>query len=168
MTAPHRTSFPFFSALDPDEAAALEAVCRARDFAEGEILVQEGESGDWMAFVVAGGVEVSKNGGASFLSMLGPGGFFGEMALFLPHCLRTATCRAQRATRCLILPRETFDAFCTQHPVAGNKILRGMLAVLAERLAATSGDLAMLMGAQVLDQARVSALIAKLDGDRRD
>lgn len=148
-----------FAQLDDDELKSLSEVVQEEDYREGEFVVKEGDMGTGLYLVARGGVNVTKSLEGHFLAYLGAGGCFGEMALFLGSAIRTANCVAAMPTTCLIVDKRVLDAFCTDQPTAGNKIYREIIRVLAERLQATSADLAMLMRSQVMSQSKVSELV---------
>ncbi len=79
-------------------------------FDDGEIILEEGKSGDWVCIVLEGSVEVSKtvSGGKFILGKLGRGEIFGELAL-LGAVKRTATVRAIGETTIGIIDREFLD-----------------------------------------------------------
>ena len=79
-------------------------------FDDGEIIFEEGKSGDWVCIVLEGSVEVSKTvrGGKFVLGKLGRGEIFGELAL-LGAVRRTATVRAIGETTIGIIDREFLD-----------------------------------------------------------
>ncbi len=70
-------------------------IASEEDYQDGEIIIEEGTSGDWVYVVQSGKVEISKKIGGKKLvvSMLGPGEVFGELG-FLGGGTRTATVRA--------------------------------------------------------------------------
>ena len=72
---------------------------------EGEVIVREGGPADKFFIVVEGEVEVVREGGQS--ETLGPGEFFGEMAI-MRDMPRAATVRATKATTLLSMDRDTF------------------------------------------------------------
>jgi uncharacterized protein YhbP (UPF0306 family) len=74
---------------------------------EGELIVREGGPADKYFIVVDGEVEVVREGGQS--EKLGPGEFFGEMAI-MRDMPRAATVRATKATTLLSMDRDTFRA----------------------------------------------------------
>lgn len=82
-------------------ARALERI----DVAEGDVVIREGEAGDRFYIVESGSVTVSKEG--RFLAELGPGDFFGEIAL-LRDVPRTATVTATAPTVLQALDRGHF------------------------------------------------------------
>jgi CRP-like cAMP-binding protein len=79
-------------------------------FDDGEIIFEEGKSGDWVCVILEGSVEVSKtvSGGKFVLGKLGRGEIFGELAL-LGAVKRTATVRAIGETTIGIVDREFLD-----------------------------------------------------------
>lgn len=84
----------------------------------GETIVTEGEVGDAFYAIGSGQVEVLTNG--SRAQVLGPGSFFGEVALLL-DVPRTATVKAITAVRAYRLDREGFDG------LVGDAFRRGTL-----------------------------------------
>jgi CRP-like cAMP-binding protein len=62
---------------------------------------------------------------------LGPGEFFGELAILAPGVSRTARVRASTPVRCLAISRLEFDRVLVEQPV----IAVAMLPVLARRIA---------------------------------
>jgi len=149
-----------FQELDEAELARLADVCAEETHPAGKAIVSEGETGHELYLVLKGGVNIVKGEGQSFLSYIGSGGYFGEMAVFMEAAVRTASCVAAMETITLRLDRATLDSYCEQNPDAGVRVYRAIIKALAERLQATSGDLAMLMKAQVMDQSRIAGVVA--------
>jgi uncharacterized protein YhbP (UPF0306 family) len=83
-------------------AAPMETVTAA----EGEVIVRQGGPADKFFIVVEGEVQVVRDD-SEVIATLGPGHFFGEMAIMLDRP-RVATVRATQATRLLALERDTF------------------------------------------------------------
>jgi CRP-like cAMP-binding protein len=67
---------------------------------------------------------------------LGPGNFFGEIALLVPESGRVARVRAAAPTRCLSLSRDDFVALVESEP----SFALGMLRELARRLSNYAPD----------------------------
>jgi NADH dehydrogenase len=77
----------------------------------GETVFNEGDTGDSLYMILSGRVEVLKRFGEEprVVRMLGPGEYFGEMAL-LGHHPRSATTRALTPLDVLVLPGSDFSA----------------------------------------------------------
>lgn len=102
-----------------------------RDFRKGDVLFRDGDPGKDMFVVKEGRVTVSKSAGGveKILSTLGPGEFFGEMAI-LNNRPRSATAACSEDSRLLIIDAKTFEAM-----IRGNaEIAVRMIKKLADRL----------------------------------
>jgi CRP-like cAMP-binding protein len=78
---------PLFAALDDDDIASLRANTREVRVKRGEVIFNEGDSGDELFMVVRGKVKMGRtaeDGRESLLALLGPGDTFGEVGLFDP------------------------------------------------------------------------------------
>jgi len=155
-----------FQGLSAEQIAVLVQSVELEYIDAGTTIVYEGDQAESLYIVVEGGVNVLK-GEKQFLASLGPGGFFGEMALFLEGSLRSASCQAIMDTTCVKIRRLDLDRFCDQHPRAGLQIYRAIIRTLAERLHNTSEDLAFLMGTQVRTQEEVSKLVQRVKGKEK-
>jgi CRP-like cAMP-binding protein len=63
---------------------------------------------------------------------LGPGQFFGELALMSAEATRTARVRAKTQLRCLALDRASFRTLVAEHPEVAASLLEVALGRLAE------------------------------------
>jgi CRP/FNR family transcriptional regulator, cyclic AMP receptor protein len=82
-----------FAELDDRELGSLAAVAKTRRYAKDDVIFHADESGDVFCVIREGKVKItmiSPEGKEIILSMLGPGDFFGEMAL-LDDAPRSAT-----------------------------------------------------------------------------
>ena len=92
-------------------------------FSAGQVIVRQGEPGSRFYIVNAGRVEVVRRDGGQerVLRTLGPGEYFGEIAL-LQASERTATVRAVEDTRVLSIARHAFTAVVRDLPVLGKAV----------------------------------------------
>lgn len=111
-------SLPPFAHLDQAGITELREHGSWVSIAPSESVVEEGEIGDAFYAIASGQVEVVRNG--TRIRTLGPGSFFGEVALLL-DVPRTATVRALTAVRAFRLDREGFDR------LVGDAFRRGTL-----------------------------------------
>lgn len=132
-------SVPLFSGLDAASIESLESFTFTKTFAPGEVIVEEGRTGNGLYVVLSGSVEVVKGlGGArpQQAALLGPGEPFGEMAL-LGDWKRSASVRAVDRVECLGMDRWVFLSHLNKEPRLAIK----MLQMLAGRLAETNEKL---------------------------
>jgi CRP-like cAMP-binding protein len=97
---------PSFAHLEPDELAELLDHGDWVTYPPGDEIVVQGEPGDAFYAIGSGQVEVIED--ERFVATLGPGSYFGEIALLL-ESPRTATVRARTVVRAYRLDREGFD-----------------------------------------------------------
>jgi CRP/FNR family cyclic AMP-dependent transcriptional regulator len=102
-----------------------------KEFPKGTVLFREGETGKEMFVLQAGRVVITKTvrDTEKTLAVLGPGEFFGEMAL-ISNKPRNATAAVEEAARLLVIDPKTFEGM-----IRGNsEIAVRMIKKLAERL----------------------------------
>lgn len=117
---------PLFVELGPGELKRLTRVVKPRDYPAGQVILEEGDEAVGFFVVSSGRVQVLKDLGGpkeTVLATLGPGDFFGEMAL-LDGYLRTASVRALEDTHCLAMTRWDFTAELKSNPEMAIQILR--------------------------------------------
>jgi CRP-like cAMP-binding protein len=97
----------------------------SRSFKVGEVVFREGEPGHTMFVVRAGEVRISKavRGGERTLATLGPGEFFGEMAV-LSGRPRTATATALSPLTVLELDEKRFETMIHSQAEIAARILK--------------------------------------------
>jgi putative peptide zinc metalloprotease protein len=98
---------PAFSLLSNEKLSGLLEHGDWATFAPGETLIRKGESGD--AFYAVSSGQVDLTDGPVTIKTLGPGSFFGEIAL-LRHVPRTLSVVARTPLRCFRLDKEGFDS----------------------------------------------------------
>ncbi len=102
-----------FSGLTTRQLAELARVVAERQVAAGEAIVREGEFDAQMYFIVDGHVRILKEDVP--VSALGPGEFFGEIALFDGE-QRSASVVAESAVHLLRLDRQDLFEVMEEHP----------------------------------------------------
>jgi len=98
---------PMFANVPTKILERLERMARERNYKSGDDVMTQGQEGVGVFFLLDGEVEVVRDD--TSLATLGPGAFFGEMAL-LDHYRRSSTVRATQPSRCLAIPRSDFIA----------------------------------------------------------
>lgn len=106
-------SVPIFTPLPPATLEHLASSLRPEHAAAGAPVFRQGEPGDRFYVVRRGEVDVTMDGRR--LSTLGPGGYFGEIAL-LRAVPRTAGVTARTDVELYSLDRDEFIAAVTGHP----------------------------------------------------
>jgi CRP-like cAMP-binding protein len=123
---------PLFSQLGDEELRRLaEALSEVQVPAE-QLLVQPGMAGTGMFFIAEGTAVVETKRDEI---ELGPGQFFGELALISEDSTRTARVRAKTELRCLALDRASFRTLVSEHPEVAASLLEVALGRLAENAA---------------------------------
>ena len=104
---------PLFSELSRGELEELAKVTEDLEVEAGKVLCREGETAREFFVIVEGEVSVSKDG--EEIRTLGPGDFFGEIAL-LQDVRRTATVMAKTPLRFFVLTRQGFRSLVSHQP----------------------------------------------------
>jgi CRP/FNR family transcriptional regulator, cyclic AMP receptor protein len=104
---------PFFSGLSKKELSRVAQQVDELDVSSGKELARQGEFGQEFFVIVEGTAEVVRDDAR--IAELGPGDFFGEMAL-LEDDRRTATVRAASPMRVLVMTRQSFRSLDQSAP----------------------------------------------------
>jgi CRP-like cAMP-binding protein len=115
---------PLFSMLPKKELANLAREAHDRTFPAGTVLTDEQETGVSFGVIVEGQAAVSVHGRPA--RTLGPGDYFGEMAL-IDHSHRSAKITAQTQLRCLLFVSWVFRPFALKHPETAWALLEMMV-----------------------------------------
>jgi CRP/FNR family cyclic AMP-dependent transcriptional regulator len=113
MLEPQLKEVPFFSGLSKKELSTIARQVDEVDVEPGKDLAREGDFGHEFFVIVEGTAEVLRDG--SRIAELGPGDFFGEMAL-ISEDRRIATVKATSAMRLLVMTRQSFRAIDRSMP----------------------------------------------------
>lgn len=117
----------------------------------GQVLIQEGDTSDWLMLLLQGTVNVFKQkvgtdadaqepGETTRLAVLREGATLGEMSM-LDGEPRYASCSAITEVEAGVLTRAALSSLIQRHPAIGAKLLVKLTQVLAQRLRNTSNQL---------------------------
>jgi CRP-like cAMP-binding protein len=117
------------------EVGLARVASRAATFhaEKGRVLALEGDPGAGMFILCEGTIAVELRSGNL---ELGPGDFFGELALLVDDGGRVARVRATSAVRCISIPREEFLTLVETEPSFALHMLRELARRLTEARAA--------------------------------
>lgn len=126
MTTPQEVlaRVPLFSPLSKRELDQLAREAHDRTFKAGTVLTDEAETGVTFGVIVEGRASVAVHGQP--VRALGPGDYFGEMAL-IDHSARSATITAETDLRCLLFVSWVFRPFAMKHPESAWALLEIMV-----------------------------------------
>lgn len=131
MTTDELHALPLFSGVSPAGLERLSACGTAVDAPAGQVLALADDPGSGMFVVLDGTVTVELRGAER---VLGPGDFFGELALLTADGTRVARVRAASPVRLLSIPRaETLELLGSEP-----SLTLAMLREVSERLASFS------------------------------
>lgn len=120
-------SVPLFSSLKKSQIRTMATTAKERLYKEGTKIVDQGEKGIGFYLILSGHARVERAG--TPVAVLGPGQYFGEMAL-LDDQPRTADVRAAGPVRCLVLSPWEFWAAVGNEP----EVLRTLLKETVKRM----------------------------------
>ena len=118
-----------FSACSKKELSLISRVSDEVAVAEERVLCEEGSIGHEFYLILEGQAAVKKGGRK--VAVLGPGQYFGEMAL-LDRGPRSATVVAETPMRLLVIGQREFAAVLDEVPMLAHKLLAAMAARLRE------------------------------------
>ena len=115
---------PLFGNLARGDLVQLAMATEDLEVDAGKVLAREGEIGQEFFVIVDGDVSVTKDG--EEIRRLGPGDFFGEIALIWDSPRRTATVTAATPVRFFVLTRQAFRGLIDHHPDIEAKVLEAL------------------------------------------
>ena len=131
LTHDHRTELlavtPLLAGVDAEGIAMIAQRMVEVDFPKDHVIARQGEVGSGLFLVASGSVRVVRDGRT--IANIGPGDFFGELAL-LDGRPRVAQVIANEPTTCLGLATWDFEAVVKEQPAVALAVMR----VLAGRL----------------------------------
>jgi CRP-like cAMP-binding protein len=123
-------TIPLFANLSDDVLRDILAHATEFEAHGGHVLAQPNMPGAGLFVIEEGSATVELHG---LEKTLGPGEFFGELALLLEDERHTARVFAATPIRCLAIRREDFDELLEKEPTIAVAMLRTVARRLAER-----------------------------------
>jgi CRP/FNR family cyclic AMP-dependent transcriptional regulator len=121
---------PLFSDLSKRQLRQIADVSAVASFGEGKEIVKEGVAGSVFYVILEGKAKVTKRGRT--LKRLGPGEFFGEMAV-LAGTPRTASVVSETQIHCVTLSAKNLRGVLTKEPGLALKVLEHVARRLIEQ-----------------------------------
>ena len=128
---------PIFCNLTKSQMSELVPFLKKVTANPGQILVKEGELNDEMFILEEGEVEVLKGETNQLLGCLKTGDCFGEMAL-LEHVPRSATIRATKASKFLVLSSAALDEIASREKIIFSTLMKNIATHLSKTVRDTS------------------------------
>jgi CRP/FNR family transcriptional regulator, cyclic AMP receptor protein len=122
---------PLFEHCTKGELGEIASLADEIDLDKGKALMREGEIGHEFFVLLEGEADVTQ--GEELINHLGPGDFFGEIAL-ISHGPRTATVTTTTAVRALVVTERSFHRLVEQHPQLQMKVLEAAVERLNPKL----------------------------------
>jgi CRP-like cAMP-binding protein len=158
-------SVPLFSELSDADIESLARLSARRRYPKDTVVFFENEEGDFFFVIVEGRIKVTilgDDGREIILSVLGPGDFFGEMAL-LDNEPRSATAIAIEESELLSLHRNDFSSVLSDN----RSISSALIKILTARLRRANHQISTLALLDVYGRvARVIVDMAREEGRR--
>jgi len=123
----HFARIPLFSGVSKKGLRLIVAAADEITVRSGRDLVLEGDHGRHLYVIVDGSTQVIRGGRK--VATLGPGDFFGELAL-ISGAPRTATVTTETETTVMVLDPRRFDVVMDEEP----KVAKAVMATMADRL----------------------------------
>jgi len=156
---------PIFSELADQDIASLAHLALRKRYPKDTVVFFENEEGDFFFTILEGRIKVTilgDDGREVILSVLGPGDFFGEMAL-LDNEPRSATAIAVEESELLSLHRNDFQSVLNDN----KSITSALIRVLSARLRRANHQISTLALLDVYGRvARVIVDMAREEGKR--
>jgi len=125
-----------FRYLEEEEVERIGCYFTRRVAGVGEVLWREGDPCDYIAFIIAGRIEVKKEtefGRQVLVGLYGAGSIAGELCI-IDGRPRAVTAVAVAPTTLVLLHRDQLDRLLDEHPRVGSRFLKGILRRVSIRL----------------------------------
>ena len=112
-------TIPLFDSLKRKELERVAQCADEVDVAEGKVIANQGDSALEFFVIEKGHAAVTVDGDP--VAELGPGDFFGEIAL-IEHTKRTATVQARSPMTLIVMTRSSFRSLERDHPAVAAQL----------------------------------------------
>lgn len=120
---------PIFGALNDDSMQRIASIMLEKSYSRKSIVFHEGDHGDTLYIIKAGRVKIAKvaiDGREKTLTIMQPGDFFGEMAIF-DNLPRSATAEAiDNDVRLFGLNKKDFERLVHEYPSIALRIMKDL------------------------------------------
>lgn len=127
----HLQHVPLLSGLGKKDLERLAKTLSERTFPAGHKVTEEGKNGVGFFVIESGEATVTRNG--QEVRKLGPGDYFGEIALITPEGARTATIVADTELKCQGLTAWDFKPVVEAQPTMAWALLETLAKRLVEK-----------------------------------
>ena len=134
---------PFFAELDREDVGVLAGFMQVYRAQPGEVIIREGDAGDYMLLLIQGQIDILKKGqrrNEQHMTTVLPGMTVGEMSM-IDGEPRFATCIAKETATFAVLTRDNMAKIIFEQPRLGAKVLIKLVTLLSQRLRQTSQKL---------------------------
>lgn len=125
-----------FKEFSDKEIATISQIVGEKAFPKGTPIFVENMLGESLFIIKSGSVEIRRNMGGlgdSLVTTLGPGEFFGEMALF-EGGPRLVSAKTQEDTELLIIAGDDYKALIEKEPLTCLKLFLAIIKVFTKRI----------------------------------
>lgn len=114
---------PLLAGLGRKDLEQVGRLCEEIDVAAGKTVARQGDRATEFFVIVDGQVSIERDG--EHLRDMGPGDFFGELAM-LANIPRTATVTTTTAARLLVLGSREFNALIHDYPAIQHAVMHAV------------------------------------------
>jgi CRP-like cAMP-binding protein len=133
----HLAQVRLFSACNRKELGLIGKASDEINVPAGKVLCEQGKPGFEFYLILDGEATVKRNG--KKIASLGPGGYFGELAL-LTRLPRNSTVEATTPMELLVLGQREFSGLLDEVPGMAHKLLSSMAERLSQADAKATGN----------------------------
>jgi CRP-like cAMP-binding protein len=137
LSAYMQGDFSAFAFLGPDDLGKISDFFQCNTYRSGEVLWQEGDPCDYVAFIVSGRVQIKKKTKLKknqiILGVYGKGAYIGALCI-LDGSPRAVTAEVLNDACIAYITRDNFDRLIKEHPDVGTALMKGMLMAVSKRL----------------------------------